>query len=126
MNTVLLIEDNLANRILIERALEPHGYKILHAADGETGLDIAQTQKPDLVLVDMGLPDLDGQTVIAYLKQLPDLSETPIVIITAWPEEKALEMAERYQADGCITKPLDIRAFPKQIAQFLPYESDSR
>jgi two-component system, cell cycle response regulator DivK len=126
MKTILLIEDNLANRILIERALQPHGYQIAHAADGETGLHMAQANPPDLVLVDMGLPDLDGQTVIAYLKQTPGLDGVPIVIITAWPEEKALEMAERYEANGCITKPLDIRLFPQQIAQFFPDELDSR
>ena len=126
MKKILLIEDNLANRVLIERTLEPRGYQIAHAADGETGLHMALANPPDLVLVDMGLPDLDGQTVIAYLKQIPDLADVPIVIITAWPEDKALEMAERYEASGCITKPIDIKLFPQQIAQFLPDESNSR
>jgi two-component system, cell cycle response regulator DivK len=126
MKKILLIEDSLANRVLVSRALEPHGYHMLHASDGETGLNMALSDRPDLVLVDMGLPDLDGQTVIAHLRLSDELRDVPIVIITAWPPDKAAEMAERYNADGCITKPLDIKKFPQQIAQFFTHETDSR
>lgn len=117
--TILQIEDNQANKLLVERVLEPRNYRLLHAADGETGVSIAIDEKPDLILVDMGLPDVDGQTVVTLLKQIPDLQEVPIVAITAWPPEKAQEMARRYGCDGCITKPIDVRMFPDQIASYL-------
>ncbi|RMG90498.1 MAG: response regulator [Chloroflexi bacterium] len=119
MTTILQIEDNLANKILIERVLEPLNYRLLHAADGETGVTLAIEEKPDLILVDMGLPDIDGQTVVTLLRQLPGLEHTPIIAITAWPADKAMEMAERYGCDGCILKPIDVKTFPKQIAQYL-------
>lgn len=119
MKTILQIEDNFANRHLIERVLEPFSYRLLHAADGETGVGLAYEEKPDLILVDMGLPDIDGQTVITLIRQIPELEKTPIVAITAWPAEKAQEMALRYGCDGCIIKPIDVKTFPSQIAQYL-------
>ena len=119
MTTILQIEDNQANKILVERVLSRHGYRLLHAADGESGVQLALDETPDLILVDMGLPDVDGQTVVTLLKQIPSLEKTPIVAITAWPEEKALEMARRYGCDGCIVKPIDIKQFPDQVAAYL-------
>ena len=119
MKTILLIEDNYANRILIERVLENHDYKLLQAEDGESGVSTAVDEKPDLILVDMGLPDIDGQTVVTLMRQIPDLQKTPIVAITAWPKDTAEEMALRYGCDGCIVKPIDVRHFPAQIAKFL-------
>jgi two-component system, cell cycle response regulator DivK len=119
MKTILYIEDNRANQILVERILEPHEYRLLLADDGETGIQMALAENPDLILLDMGLPDVDGQTVVSLLKQMPTLQAVPIVILTAWPAEKALEMAERYGCDGCLTKPIDIKAFPQQVARFL-------
>lgn len=117
--TILQIEDNQANKLLVERVLEPRNYRLLHAADGETGVTIAIEEKPDLILIDMGLPDVDGQTVVTLLKQIPDLQHVPIVAITAWPSEKAQEMAQRYGCDGCITKPIDVKTFPDQIGYYL-------
>jgi CheY-like chemotaxis protein len=119
MKTIVHIEDNRANRLLIERVLEPHGYRLIQAVDGETGVGLAMEEKPDLILVDMGLPDIDGQTVATLLRQIPELRHIPLVAITAWPEEKAQEMAELYRFDGCITKPIDIRQFPILIASYL-------
>ncbi len=117
--TILQIEDNLANRVLIERVLEPHGYQLLHAETGSDGLSLARTETPDLILIDMGLPDIDGQTVAIRLRQIPTLKQVPIVAITAWPPETAMEMARRYGFDGCIVKPIDVQSFPQQIAAFL-------
>jgi CheY-like chemotaxis protein len=119
MKTILLIEDILENRLLIERILESSDYLILQAPDGETGIQSAIANKPDLILIDMGLPDIDGQTVVSVLKQLPTTRNTPMVAVTAWPAEKALETAERYGLEGCILKPIDIRTFPQQIAEFM-------
>lgn len=119
MITILQIEDNFANKILVERVLAPHNYRLLHAADGETGMSLALSEKVDLVLVDMGLPDIDGQTIVTMMKQIPELDGIPIIAITAWPIDTAQEMAERYGCDGLITKPIDVKSFPDQIKAFL-------
>lgn len=119
MKKILQIEDNHANKILVERVLSRFDYQLLHAPDGETGVQIAIDSNPDLILVDMGLPDVDGQTVVTMLRQIPDLADTPLVAITAWPKDKAVEMAERYGCDGCITKPINVATFSEQIRAFL-------
>lgn len=119
MKTILQIEDNYANRVLIERVLAPHGYRLLHAETGESGISIAIAEQPDLILIDMGLPDIDGQTVVTHLRQMEALRAVPIVAITAWPPETASEMARRYGCDGCIVKPIDVVNFPLEIAAFL-------
>lgn len=119
MTTILYIEDNLANQILVQRVLESEGYTLLHASDGQTGVQMAREGQMDLILIDMGLPDIDGQTVVTMLKQLPKLGSTPMVAITAWPAEQALMTAERYGLTGCILKPIDVTKFPEQIAAFI-------
>lgn len=119
MTTILHIEDNLANQILVQRILERKGYTLLHASDGQTGLQKAQDSSVDLILIDMGLPDIDGQTVVTMLKQIPGLKDTPMVAITAWPAEKAVLTAERYGLAGCILKPIDVAEFPGQVAAYL-------
>jgi CheY-like chemotaxis protein len=119
MSRILHIEDNLANQILVERVLESSGYELIHAADGRTGIQIARQGDFDLILIDMGLPDIDGQTVVTMLQQLPGLEKTPLVAITAWPPEQALLTAERYGLAGCLLKPIDVANFPDQVAAFL-------
>ena len=118
MKTILHIEDYYANKILIERVLRPHQYRLLHAPDGQTGVSLAIDENPDLILIDMGLPDIDGATVVTLLRQIPDLQHTPIVAITAWPADRAAEMAQRYGCDGCILKPINIRTFPDELARY--------
>lgn len=119
MKTILQIEDNIANKLLVERVLEPHDYRLLHAPDGETGVSMALAYRPDLILMDMGLPDIDGQTVVTLMRQIPELQETTIIAVTAWPAATALQMAQSYGCDGCITKPIDVKSFPTVIAHFL-------
>lgn len=119
MNTILLIEDNAQHARLVRRILEPHDYCFLHASDGESGLQMAVEAKPDLILLDLGLPDLDGQTVAAIIKNTPDLARVPLVAITAWPPATAEPMARAYGCDGYISKPISARQFPSQIAAYL-------
>lgn len=119
MATILHIEDNLANRVLVGRVLEGHSHKIIQAVDGVSGIRLAMKFTPDLILIDMGLPDIDGQTVVTQLKQIEILKDVPMVAITAWPAEKAYETADRYGLAGCILKPIDVKKFPEQIALIL-------
>ncbi|MBN1312356.1 MAG: response regulator [Anaerolineae bacterium] len=117
--TILLIEDNPNNARIMSRVLEQHEYTILHAEDGETGLGMALAEHPDLILLDLGLPDVDGQTVAAWLKQNEVLRHVPLVVVTAWPSETAGQMVAAYGCQGYIPKPIDTRQFPDQIAAFL-------
>ena len=119
MKTILQIEDNVANKLLVERVLEPHNYRLLHAPDGETGVSLALAERPDLILMDMGLPDIDGQTVVTLIRQIPELQDTPIIAVTAWPAATALRMAQSYGCDGYVSKPIDVKSFPATIAHYL-------
>lgn len=117
--TILLIEDNLDNARIIRRVLEKHAYTVLHAEDGETGIGMALAEQPDLILLDLGLPDVDGQTVAAWLKQNDTLRHIPLIVVTAWPSETARQMIAAYGCQGYIPKPINTRQFPAQVAAFL-------
>ncbi len=103
----------------MRRVLEARNHQILHADDGESGLQIAVEETPDAILVDLGLPDIDGQTLVALIKRVPELKDIPMIAVTAWPEDTAREMAEAYGCDGFISKPINTRTFPDQIAKFI-------
>ena len=103
----------------MRRILEARNHQILQAEDGESGLQIAVEEIPDLILVDLGLPDIDGQTLIALIKRVPELKDIPMVAVTAWPEDTAREMATAYGCNGFISKPINTRTFPDQIAEFI-------
>ncbi|MFL7790512.1 MAG: response regulator [Anaerolineae bacterium] len=119
MKTILLIEDNADNAKIAMRALKPHGYRLLHASDGESGLTMAMEEKPDLILLDLGLPDLEGQTLAALIRGSPEIGRVPLVAVTAWPPDTASQMAKAYGCDGYISKPISPRQFPSQIAIYL-------
>lgn len=117
--TILYIEDNLENRILVRRVLQASGFKIVEAEDGVQGIQIAQDLKPDLILMDINLPEMDGYEVTARLKRLKHLRGVPIVAMTAnvmkGDREKTLEAG----CDGYIQKPIDVDLLPEQIRKFL-------
>ena len=92
---------------------------MVHVSEGEAGLKTAVEDPPDLILVDLGLPDIDGQTLVALIKRVPQLKDVPLIAVTAWPEDTAREMAEAYGCDGFISKPINTRTFPDQIASFI-------
>lgn len=120
MKTVLLIEDNSYDAqlmtTLFKRRLE---CRVLHAAEAETGLELAMAEQPDLILLDLGLPDLDGQTVAGILKETPELAHIPLVAVTAWPPATARDMAEAYGCDGYISKPFNALAFLAEVERYL-------
>jgi two-component system cell cycle response regulator DivK len=106
MTKILLVEDIPDNVELVRKALSGRGYEIVHSPDAETGLSLALEHVPDLILLDLGLPDYDGQTLAGWLRAEPVLDSTPIVAVTAWPEETAKKMVESYGFDGYICKPI--------------------
>lgn len=115
---ILIIEDNLNNARIMSRALD-QTYTVVHAMDGVTGLEMASAVHPNLILLDLGLPDVDGQTVAARLKQDASMRDIPVVVVTAWPSETAGQMVAAYGCQGYIAKPIDTRLFQLQIAEYL-------
>lgn len=119
MKTILMLEDDPYEAQIIIRVMEHHGYQVLHASTGESGLQLALENQPDIILLDLGLPDLDGQTVAALLRSMPHLANVPLIAVTAWPPDTACQMAHAYGCTGFISKPISPRQFPAQIAACL-------
>ncbi len=117
--TILYIEDNLANRELIKRVLEVEGYQVVEAEDGATGLQRALECKPDLILMDINLPEIDGLTLTARLRQIEELQNVPIIALTANVMKGDRERTLAAGCDGYIRKPVDIDELPVQIARYL-------
>lgn len=117
MANILVIEDDPNSARLTTRVLERAGHTVTHVAEGLTGLRMAGQTKPDLILLDLGLPDISGHTVAALINRIP--GSTPIVAVTASADEATQRRALTYGCAGYITKPIDTREFPDQIADYL-------
>jgi signal transduction histidine kinase len=116
MARILHIEDDPANRLLVRKLLQNAGHEVIDAADGLEGIRLACTQRPELVLVDLNIPGLDGFEVTLRLRGEPSLVGVPIVAITA---EGDRETSLAVGCDGFLQKPIDARSFASIIDQFL-------
>ncbi|MEA3397224.1 MAG: response regulator [Chloroflexota bacterium] len=116
---ILYIEDNADNRLLVRRILMAEDYEILEAGDGTAGIALAEKEQPNLILMDMNLPEINGYDLTRQLRKIPGLQSIPIIAMTAnvmhGDREKALEAG----CNGYIPKPIDVDALPRQIEQFL-------
>lgn len=117
--TVLYIEDNSESRLLVRRVLQADGYDVIEASSAEEGLDLAQTHVPDLILVDINMPEVDGLTLTHHLKKNPQFMSIPIVAMTANVMKGDRERTLEAGCDGYIQKPIDVDILPAQIARFL-------
>ncbi len=122
MTTVLLIEDDPLSARLVARVLERAGYEVIQASEGLTGLRIASQQEVDLVLLDLGLPDIGGHTIAALINRIP--RDIPVVAVTASTDALTQQRALTYGCDGYITKPIDTRTFAAQVGQYLKGSDD--
>lgn len=116
MARVLHIEDDPRNRLLVRKLLAAEGHEVIDAADGLEGVRLAIAQRPDLVLVDLNIPGLDGYEVTLRLRTEASLTKTPIVAITA---EGDRETSIAVGCDGFLQKPIDARQFARQVAGYL-------
>lgn len=116
---ILYIEDNLPNRELVKRVLEVEGYEVMEAANGQIGLTKAIQRPPDLILMDINLPEMDGYAVTAQLRTMSTLVNTPIVALTANVMRGDREKSLNAGCDGYIRKPIDIDKLPNQVATYL-------
>lgn len=119
MTTILYIEDNFDNRMLVRRVLSAAGYEVVEAENAGAGLEWLKKNRPDMILMDINMPDVDGYTLTAQIRTLDGFAEIPIVALTAnvmrGDREKSLEAG----CDGYIQKPIDIDLLPDQILRYL-------
>ena len=118
--TILCIEDNPDNRMLVRRVLLSEDYSLIEAKDAREALDVLKGNRPDLILMDINMPDMDGYTLTAQIKSMNGFEHVPILAITAnvmrGDREKTLEAG----CDGYIQKPIDIDQLSREIEKFLP------
>ncbi|MBN2507898.1 MAG: response regulator [Verrucomicrobia bacterium] len=114
MHRILYIEDTENNRILVTRQLERKGYRVMTAEDATTGLALAAKEPPDLILMDMGLPDLDGWEATRRLKSNPALRHIPVIALTAHVMQGDRDSSIAAGCDDYDTKPFQ---FPRLMAK---------
>ncbi len=119
MSKILLVEDNEMNRDMLSRRLERKGFEVVMAVDGQAGVDMASSSNPDLILMDLSLPIIDGWEATRQIKADPDTQSIPIIALTAHAmagdEQKALEAG----CDDYDTKPVNFKRLIKKIGDLL-------
>lgn len=121
-NNVLYIEDNPDNMMLVQRALEARGYRLLKAVNGLSGVEVAEGENVDLILLDINLPDIDGYEVARRLRRSAKsaLLHTPIIAITANALKGDAEKALEAGCDVYMSKPINIRELWARVEAFVP------
>lgn len=119
---ILVVEDNERNLRLVRDVLVFAGYEVLEANTGEQGVELARANTPDLVLMDIGLPGIDGAEALRQLRQSPSTAAVPVVAVTAYAMDADLERTRDAGFDGCLTKPLSVRSLPEQVRSYLARE----
>ena len=118
-STILYVEDNVDNRTLVRRILMAEGYNLLEAVNATQALEILDNTQPDLILMDINMPDMDGYSLTAQIKGTPGLGAIPIVALTANVMRGDRERSLEAGCDGYIQKPIDIDMLSEQIERFL-------
>lgn len=116
---ILVVEDNPDNRILITDVLSSLDYEVIVAVDGEEGLEKAKSDVPDLILMDLSLPKMDGWTATTQIKATDTLSHIPIIALTAHAMVGDREKALKAGCDDYVSKPIDLRELASKLAHFL-------
>jgi len=116
---ILIVEDNSMNMELVTDLLEASGYVVIQAGTAEEGIELARSELPDLILMDINLPGMDGLEATAILKKAPDTKGINVVVLTAHAMKGDEEKALAAGCAGYITKPIDTRKFPKTVARFI-------
>lgn len=123
--TVLLVEDNEDNRIVYSTILRHFGYRVMEALNGEEGIATARSEKPDLILMDISIPIIDGWEATQVLKHDPETRQIPIIALTAHALASDRERAMQVGCDGYLAKPCEPRAVVAEVQRFLGQSSGS-
>lgn len=116
---ILVVEDNDLNMELVVAALELCEYRVLQAGDAETGIQLARTHLPDLILMDIQLPGMDGYTATRVVKSDPPTRNIPVVALTAYAMKSDQERALQAGCTGYISKPFSLNSFLEQVRTYL-------
>ncbi len=122
--TILYVEDHPENRMLVRRILMAEGYIVLEASNAKSALDIIDGITPDLILMDINMPDMDGYTLTANIKENSALANIPIIALTANVMKGDREKSLQAGCDGYIQKPIDVDTLPNLIHRFLSFSID--
>jgi two-component system, cell cycle response regulator DivK len=117
--TILHIEDNLENRILVRRLLQSASIRVVEAENAYQAISALRSSRPDLILMDINMPDVDGYTLTSKLKTVPGIRQIPIIAITANAMRGDRERSLSAGCDGYIEKPINIDTFLDQVDYFL-------
>jgi CheY-like chemotaxis protein len=116
---ILIVEDNPSHLKLAHLVLDAAGFNVNDAAAAEQALDAVKAQKPQLILLDLGLPGMDGLTLVRNLKANPETADIQIVAVTSYPERFSRKEALAAGCAAYIAKPIDTRTLPGQLEQLL-------
>ncbi|MCP4142771.1 MAG: response regulator [Chloroflexi bacterium] len=115
---VLYVEDNYDNRVLIRRVLEAEGYEMCEASTANRAFEQLEAHDPDIILMDINMPEMDGYTLTAKIKEIPKYKELPVIAVTANVMRGDKERSLKAGCDGYIQKPIDIDLLTEQIERF--------
>ena len=118
--TIMVVEDYDDTRVLLRKGLEGLGYTVLEACNGQEAVDIAGRERPDLILMDLDLPILDGIAATRSIRQIPDLERVPIIAITAYPMSYSHVKAFAKGCDEYMRKPIDMAELAQVVQRCLP------
>lgn len=125
MPKILLVEDNEMNRDMLSRRLQRKGYAVVMAHDGEQGLELARSENPDLILMDISLPKMDGWQVTKFLKSNPETKGIPVIALTAHALSTDRQKAFEIGCDDYDTKPVEFGRLSEKIEHLLVEKSVS-
>jgi CheY-like chemotaxis protein len=117
--TILLVEDTEDNRFMMRRLLEMSGYRVIEATNGEEAVKVAEQERPDLILMDLSLPIIDGLAATRLIRKLPNSEKTPIIAVSAHDTDDFLAEALGAGCNSYITKPIDFNELEQLIAREL-------
>jgi CheY-like chemotaxis protein len=117
--TVLVVDDIADNRILISLMLQGEGFRVLTASDGEEAIKVARLSRPDLILMDISMPDVDGLSATRRIRELPEVRHVPVVALTAFNTSGFQRAAYEAGFDAYLTKPLDFDRLKALIGMLL-------
>jgi two-component system cell cycle response regulator DivK len=119
MTKILIAEDNAVNRELLRELLEVRGYTVVEACDGEEALRMIEQTQPDLLLLDIGMPLLDGFAVVRKIRENPRLVLLPVVAVTAYAMQGDRERILNSNFDGYLSKPVNSRSLAEELDRLL-------
>jgi two-component system cell cycle response regulator DivK len=117
---ILVVEDDADNRKIVVKVLTREGYETLEAADGRVALALARAELPDLIMMDLGIPHVDGLEASRQLKADPRSADIPIIALTAFAQRGDEERARKAGCDGYLSKPCRPQTIRDAVRRFLP------